>query len=106
MEKMLIFVDDERDCPKEFKKYFPLIKICRNYKEAIYTLEHENGVRDLYISLDHDLGSKKSGYDIAKYIVEKGISIDGFKCHSMNIVGKENIENLLLHYGYKNQFDF
>lgn len=43
---------------------------------------------------------KKTGYDIAKYIVENKIPLYGFVCHSMNPVGRSNIEDLLCHYGY------
>ena len=53
------------------------------------------------ISFDHDLGEDKTGYDIAKYIVENNINIGGFNIHSMNVVGRKNIRDLLTHYGYK-----
>lgn len=51
------------------------------------------------ISLDHDLGEfKKSGYDIIKYLIVEhnygrlDLSKVIIKCHSMNPVGKLNIE--------------
>ena len=33
--------------------------------------------------------------------IENDIAIGGFKIHSMNIVGRKNIYDLLIHYGYK-----
>ena len=53
------------------------------------------------ISLDHDLGEDKTGYDIAKYIVENQIKVGAVAIHSANPVGKFNINQLLTHYGYK-----
>ena len=50
---------------------------------------------------DHDLGVDKTGYDVAKYIVEHQIEIKGFKIHSANPVGRFNIRQLMTHYGYK-----
>ena len=95
LEGEKIWVDDMRMAPEGFR-------ICRNYKSAIATIEYfslcEGGID--FISLDHDLGEEKTGYDIAKYIVENNISIKAFSCHSMNPVGKKNIEELLTHYGY------
>lgn len=55
------------------------------------------------IYLDHDLGSanRKSGYDVAKIIVEYGLPLNRFHILSMNPVGANNIRQLLIHYGYK-----
>ena len=90
-----LWIDDKRPAPKPFRH-------CRNYKSAIASINYfstcEGGID--FISFDHDLGEKKSGYDIAKYIVENNIPIKAFSCHSMNPVGKKNIEELLTHYGY------
>jgi len=54
-----------------------------------------------WLILNHDLGEEKSGYDVAKYIVEYQLPIGSFRVHSMNPVGRRNIEQLLTHYGYK-----
>ena len=93
--KKYLFIDDIRE-----PDYFIGINcyVARFYEEAIELLktEHFN-----YISFDHDLAEEKTGYDIAKYIVENQIPIaDGYKVHSANPVGKFNIEQLLSHYGY------
>lgn len=96
--KIRLWVDDTRPAPGSFIS-------CRSYKEAITAFEmftvRDNMEIEL-ISLDHDLGGKKTGYDIAKYIVEHKIPIDFYQVHSMNSVGRFNIEQLLDHYGYKN----
>ena len=95
--KIRLWVDDIRPAPGGFIS-------CRSYKEAITAFEmftvRDNMEIEL-ISLDHDLGERKSGYDIAKYIVEHQIPIDFYSVHSMNPVGRENIVQLLNHYGYK-----
>lgn len=54
------------------------------------------------ICLDHDLGEEKSGYDIAKYIVnrciDEGKELPLFASQSANPVGRENIMRLLSNY--------
>lgn len=95
-----LFIDDERS-PIVLDDSF----IVRSYNDAIdYLIRY--GCPD-YISFDHDLGSTEStGYDIAKWIVERDISLRGafipkgfrFAVHSANIVGGANIENYLSGY--------
>lgn len=103
-KKLYIFVDDERN------KLFNIIsnnnkytyQHCYNYEQTIKTLIAAAAERiDIVIDLDHDLGEEKTGYDIAKFIVENQIKLNSFKLHSMNVVGRENIKQLLTHYGYK-----
>ena len=90
-----LWIDGKKSAPEPFRH-------CRNYESAIASINYfstcEGGID--FISFDHDLGEEKSGYDIAKYIVENNIPIKAFSCHSMNPVGKKNIEELLTHYGY------
>lgn len=92
-----IWVDDMRPAPEEFARH------CKTYNQTIASLNYfmwcEGGID--VISLDHDLGEEKSGYDIAKYIVEEQIPIGAFAVHSANPVGAKNIRELLTHYGYK-----
>lgn len=100
----LIWVDDERQIPRYMQGMFKEIIVCRTYKQAISALNAFFTTTDhghVYIDLDHDIQCKETGYDIAKYIVENQLPIDGFGCHSFNPVGRKNIEELLLHYGYK-----
>ena len=91
-----IWIDDVRQAPEGFRH-------CKTYAQAIASLEYfmlcEGGI-DL-VCFDHDLGEEKSGYDIAKYIVENQIPIGAFFIQSMNPVGAKNIRDLLIHYGYK-----
>lgn len=100
----LIWVDDERSVPVYLQNVFKEIIVCRTYKQAVSALttlfsNKEHG--HVYIDLDHDIQCKETGYDIAKYIVEHQLPINGFSCHSFNPVGRKNIEELLIHYGYK-----
>lgn len=96
MLPLKIWLDDVRPAPKGYLHAW-------NYEGAIYLIEHlsclENDIE--LISFDHDLGENKSGYDVAKYIVENHIPIKEYKVHSANPVGRFNIEQLLNHYGYK-----
>lgn len=92
-----IWIDDIRPVPNE--EWYKV----ENYHQAIAAIDYfnscENGI-DI-ISFDHDLGEKKSGYDIAKYLVEFNIHINRYDVHSMNPVGRDNIIQLLNHYNYK-----
>lgn len=94
--KKYLFIDDIR-MPHKANGY--QLYVARSYDEAIYALSQQEF--DI-ISFDHDIGVGKTGYDIAKYIVENSIKIkEGFFVHSSNPVGKFNIIQLLTHYGYK-----
>lgn len=78
--------------------------IARNIDEVI-ELIHEKGMPS-FISFDHDLGDKTAtGYDIAKLLIDWDIDEyysfpDNFNfyVHSLNPIGKANIENLLKGY--------
>ena len=87
---MKLYVDDEREPPD----YFELL--AKNYDQAIAYID--SGVVTL-ISLDHDLGNGKTGYDIAKYIEEGALNGTikqmTFRVHSQNPVGRENIKAAL-----------
>lgn len=103
-KRTLIWVDDEREVPSYRKESFENIIICKTYKQTISALKdfftnEDHGA--IVIDLDYDLQCKRTGYDIAKFIVSSHLPIDGFCCHSLNVVGKKNIEDLLLHYNYK-----
>lgn len=113
--KRLLFLDDIR-CPPDVYHYTKQDiflredwHIVRDYTEFVSRIL-ENGLPEM-ISFDHDLGDtqdvksgsqedvEKTGYDCAKWLVEYCMDHDTelpeFYCHSMNPVGKENIENLL-----------
>jgi hypothetical protein len=80
--------------------------VIRSYDEAIHHIQ-KNGMPN-FISFDHDLGVNtngkiaKSGYDLAKWLVDMAIDDEiifpadfHFQVHSVNPVGKKNIECLL-----------
>ena len=96
-----VFIDDERMPPFHLREAF----IVRSYEEAVQFFEDMIPAFDLpdYISFDHDLGTSKSGYDILKWLIDYCLLNDlhlHTHCvvHSMNPVGKENIEKLVLNF--------
>lgn len=101
MNKFYIYVDDIRKCPNYIEESFVTFT-CRTYAAAIEVINYCTSFKDVevYLDLDHDLGEEKSGYDICKYIVENKIPITGYAIHSMNPVGRWNMNQLMGHYGY------
>lgn len=94
-----LWIDDVRPAP--ISNYHQVWS--SSYHHAIHTINHmiDNG-HSIIISFDHDLGFGKSGYDVAKYIVENQLPQDriSWRVHSANPVGVANITQLLTHYGY------
>lgn len=110
-----LFLDDER-YPHDFSvqalipqnehevwKGWTLIRNVPDCREAIRVYGMPS-----YMSLDHDLGpGKETGYDFVKWLVDYMLDSDkspnmvSFKVHSMNPVGKDNMEKL-----WKNFCDF
>lgn len=101
--KYFLWVDDIRpvDLNRIPKGYSPIL--ATSYKNAVRLLElcKAEGAK-VIIDLDHDLGSNKSGYDIAKYLVENDYPRLNFKyrIHSANPVGVENIRQLMRRYRF------
>jgi len=95
-----LFIDDERFPPKSTDDWI----ITRTFHETMRFID-KHGMPH-FISFDHDLGyNELTGYDIAQELVlcdMNGIYKfpDGFAytTHSMNPVGKKNIEGLLDNY--------
>lgn len=92
ISKINLYVDDLRDCPSGFV-------VARTFQEAIQLLEnHEVDM----LSLDHDLGEDlqgnllPTGYDLVKYICEKGLRANKIYLHTDNPVGRENMYQTLL----------
>lgn len=84
---MKLFVDDVREPPAS--EWI----VARTYQEAIDFLQ--TGFVKI-LSLDHDLGTRETGYDIAKWI-ETRVATEDFvppeiQIHSANPVGRQNIE--------------
>ena len=95
-----IYVDDLRDAPRVPEEVSLII--CRSYKQAVNAIDFfiQRKV-EIILDLDHDLGGCKSGYDVAKYFISTGYENMKFKVHSMNIVGRKNITEILQRYGYQ-----
>lgn len=107
----ILYVDDMRVCPYSniskdalyLREIFfddVVVDTAYSYKEALKKIEtfwQNRGMDLLFVDFDHDLGEGRTGYDLAKKLVEKGI-YGFYYVHSMNPVGKENICNLLDHY--------
>lgn len=103
--KTFLWVDDTRNpMEDDWMNFSPIGRNCKvvwaqSYQEAINFLKKEWPDA---ICLDHDLGEEKSGYDIAKYIVDRCINecveLPLFASQSANPVGRENILGLLNRY--------
>ena len=85
---MNIYLDDERKCPNGF---IP----AKNYDECLDLLI--NNKVDI-LSLDHDLGEIKTGYDVVKYIVEFECYPETIYIHTANPAGRKNMYETLMHY--------
>lgn len=97
--KIYIWLDDERSMPAPPFECGMVIH-ARTYGEALIPVLGSDYYDEIYMDFDHDLGEKKTGYDVAKFLVENKIMVK-YHVHSMNPVGRANIEQLLDHYGYK-----
>lgn len=107
---MRLFIDDQR--LPQFVDWVPW-HVRVQYKDLRWMIarSYDNAIECMtvfgcpnYISFDHDLGhNQKTGYDIAKWMVERDLDFGGrfipesfaFIVHSRNPVGKQNIEGLL-----------
>ncbi len=98
MNSYNLFLDDERD-PKFaglfFDWDFSRVEICRTFEEFVRCII-SFGIPEK-ISFDHDLGESKSGYDCAVWLQiflmdRKDFIMPVFNVHSMNPVGRKNIE--------------
>jgi hypothetical protein len=94
---MFVYVDDIRN-PKNNNLY-----IIRHYQDCIDLLTTD---KIDFISLDHDLGEEKTGYDIVKFIVKEGIKIPHINIHSANPVGRDNMKQLIERYFPKTLITF
>lgn len=104
-KNVYIYLDDERNPSPDVLRSISnevSVQICRNYKSAIAIIEAicAKDYTNLMIDLDHDLGSKKTGYDFCKWLVENGWT-GKFHCHTANPVGRMNMRQLLTRYGWK-----
>lgn len=99
-----LFLDDERYPPRPSPVSNVRVKswvIARTYEDAVALVKTRGFPRS--VSLDHDLGPRqKTGMDFAKWLVnhamDNGYPYFDVTVHSMNPVGKMNIELLLGQY--------
>lgn len=92
--ELAIFLDDVRDPPIHVPEGFNRWYVVRTFDDVIELIS-----RDMvgFISFDHDLGIKETGYDVAKFIeslvahCEKFIPPE-YRIHSANPVGSNNID--------------
>lgn len=99
--KIYIWLDDERTPNWAKIPDWQGLVVCKNYESAVAAIQKVcNKFIDLTIDLDHDLGEEKTGYDFCKWLVENGYK-GKFHCHTMNPVGRQNMRQLLLHYGWE-----
>lgn len=102
-KEIYIYIDDMR------QPLIPDALWVKSYDEAIAALIDITDLMDIddFISLvvdfDHDLGEGKTGYDVAKWLIDNSY-IGKFRIHSMNPVGANNIRQLLKHYGWTEVF--
>ncbi len=86
-----LYVDDERDLPESSEE--DLWVLARTYAQAIELLA---GWVFQSVSLDHDLGEERTGYDIVCWLERRQISGGHIpvviKAHSANPVGRANID--------------
>ena len=96
MKKKLLWLDDFRN-PADYVQGEYDISWVKNYGEFCSFI-NINGLPDI-ICFDHDLGEEKSGYDCVKFVVNycqiHNLDIPEFDIQSSNVVGKDNIRNLL-----------
>ena len=105
--EIYIYIDDMR------QPLIPGAIWVKSYDEAIaalkaiystFTIANPPYSLTLVVDFDHDLGEKKTGYDVAKWLAEEYPWTANFRIHSMNPVGANNIRQLLKHYGWTEVF--
>lgn len=98
-----LFIDDIRDPLKVYPGETDWV-VCRDYDEAVAAVNRRGW--PVTVSFDHDLGEStdKTGYDFAKWLVERDINQGdmpanfAYAVHSANPVGAANIRGLLDNY--------
>lgn len=98
-----LWLDDIRPIPSKLKN--ENIHWVKSYNEAVNYISNNKNLfeTDFIVDLDHDLGADKTGYDFAKWLIEH-YYIGYFHLHTMNMVGANNIRQLLTHYGWIEKF--
>jgi hypothetical protein len=100
MPKYTLFLDDERVYTDVTWVHIPTdrtIVTVRSYDQFVeFVTDH--GLPGT-VCFDHDLGTEQTGYDCAKWLVyyclDNQLSFPNYVVHSMNPVGKHNIEQYI-----------
>ena len=97
-----IFLDDDWDVVRSYDEFVAYIK--NNKIPPIISFDHDLGVEHYFFTSEkeripyHEF-NEKTGYDCAKWLVEycldNNIACPDFFSHSMNPVGRKNINGLL-----------
>lgn len=74
-----LILDDRRPLPED--KY----RCVRTYEDCIYYLKIFKQVS--YISLDYDLGTQKTGYDVLEFMLANGNEVEHINIHSDHSIG-------------------
>jgi len=92
----ILCVEDNCERQKWFANKFVQydLDLCSSVVDAT---KLTNSIKYDIIFLDHDLGSKKTGYDVAKIIYNSINKNTKIIVHSNNVVGSENICKILKH---------
>ena len=74
-----MILDDRRPMPED--KY----RCVRTYEDCVYYLKIFKKIE--VISLDYDLGTQKTGYDVLEFLLQNGNEVDHINVHSDHSVG-------------------
>ena len=77
---MKIVLDDRRTVPQNSP-----YNVARTYAECVEMLRLFRKIS--FISLDYNLGTVKTGYDVLVYMVENNIEVKHINIHSNHVVG-------------------
>ena len=88
MEEIKIILDDLRPIDETY--YRP----ARTYDDCIYALKmfKDLGRKIDYISLDFNLGGKKTGYNVLEFMLQNGNEVGQINIHSDDEIGKKRMK--------------
>ena len=93
-----IYLDDERATPKGYVRTYSV-----NETKKLIEKSESNNIEITEINVDHDLGDYASdGGDAIKlldWLIERN-TLYPIKIHTMNCVGRENMERMIERYWY------
>lgn len=92
-----LFLDDEHSRFKKVARNGGIWIWAQNYEQFIAIINRDGLPKS--ISFDHDLGTKETGVDCARWLTQYCINnkrrLPICSVHSMNVVGAENIKSIL-----------